>query len=33
MATAKLTQKEFIAWLKQSIGKRYDADGWFGLTL
>lgn len=30
MATAKLTQKEFIAWMKQSIGKRYDADGWYG---
>lgn len=27
MASANLTQKEFIAWMNQSIGKRYDADG------
>lgn len=27
---ALLTQKQFVAWLKQSIGKKYDFDKWYG---
>lgn len=27
---AKLTQKQFVDWLKQSIGKKYDFDHWYG---
>lgn len=29
--TANLTKKEFVKWIKQSIGKQYNFDGWFGL--
>ncbi|MCO4330311.1 SH3 domain-containing protein [Staphylococcus hyicus] len=28
--TAKLTKQEFVNWLKQSEGKQYDMDGWYG---
>lgn len=27
---AKLTQKQFVEWLRQSIGKKYDFDHWYG---
>ncbi|PTG89904.1 CHAP domain-containing protein, partial [Staphylococcus chromogenes] len=27
---AKLTKQEFVNWLKQSEGKQYDMDGWYG---
>lgn len=27
---AKLTQKQFVNWLRQSIGKKYDFDHWYG---
>ena len=30
MATGKLTQKQFVAKLKASIGRKYDHDGWYG---
>ena len=27
---AKLTHKEFVKWLNQSVGKQYNFDGWYG---
>lgn len=30
--TATMTQKQFVSWLKSSIGKKYDFDGWYGLS-
>jgi len=30
ISKAKLTQKQFVDWLKQSIGKKYDFDHWYG---
>ena len=29
--TAKLTKKEFVKWLNQSVGKQYNFDNWYGL--
>lgn len=28
---AKLTHKEFVKWLNQSVGKQYNFDNWYGL--
>lgn len=30
MTTAVMTQSQFLTWLKNSIGKKYDFDGWYG---
>lgn len=30
MTTAVMTQSQFVIWLKTSIGKKYDFDGWYG---
>jgi N-acetylmuramoyl-L-alanine amidase len=30
MTTSKMTQAQFVTWLKNSIGKKYDFDGWYG---
>lgn len=30
MTTAVMTQSQFVTWLKNSIGKKYDFDGWYG---
>lgn len=27
---ATMTQKQFVSWIKSSIGKKYDFDGWYG---
>lgn len=29
---AKLTQKEFVKWLNQSVGKQYNFDNYYGLN-
>lgn len=28
--SSDLTQKQFVSWIKNSIGLRYDFDGWYG---
>lgn len=27
---SNMTQAQFVSWLKQSIGKQYDFDKWYG---
>ena len=29
---AKMTKSQFVTWLKNSEGRKYDFDGWYGLN-